>query len=84
MDNQLSKHELMNRGEEAGRLLQDPVFVSAFDEIRERFIREWEKADSVPDREMCWAKVTGLGEVRRQLRRVISQGEHASRQPDER
>ncbi len=80
MDNQLSKPELMTRGEEAHRLLQDPIF----DEIREQFIKEWEQSDSTPDREMCWAKVVGLGEVQRQLRRVISQGEQASRLPDER
>ena len=56
----------------------------AFAGARSAFVAEWEAAEDPARREMCWAKVAGLSEVQRQLRGAISQGEHASRQPDER
>lgn len=65
---------LRARAEEALRILQGPVFSDALTAARESFIRDWEEADTVADREAAHAKVLGLTEVRRQLRRIISRG----------
>lgn len=78
--------EAIARGEEAMRLLSGPVFAEAFDAAIDLFVEEWRKSkpEETSKRELAWAKLQGLDEVRRQLRRIISQGEYASRQPDER
>ena len=77
-----SKGHLVARAEEANRLLNGPIMKEAFAEAEAVFMEEWKQADTVARREMCWAKVAGLEEVRRHLRRVKSQGEHASLSPD--
>jgi hypothetical protein len=79
MDQPFSKGMQIARAEEASRLLHGPVFADAYARARQLFIQEWEEADSTQRRELCWAKVAGLTEVQRQLRRIISAGEHASR-----
>ena len=84
MDNQLSRGQLIAQGEEASRLLDGEVMGKAFEGTRAEFIRCWEMAESTAAREKFHARVVGLSEVQRHLRRMISQGEHASRQPDER
>jgi hypothetical protein len=84
MDHNRSRGELVRRAEEARSLLHGEVMAEAFANARSAFIAEWEEAEDRDRREMCWAKVAGLHEVQRQLRGAISQGEHASRQPDER
>ncbi len=83
-DQQPSRGEIIARAQEANNLLNGPIFSTAFDHARSLFIREWDDAETVQIREVCWAKVQGLKEVQRQLRRIISKGKHASRQPDER
>jgi hypothetical protein len=78
-----SKGYLQARAVEADRLLNGPVFADAMAAAREQFIEEWEEEEAPDLREVCWAKVVGLKEVQRQLRRIIAKGEYASRQPDE-
>ena len=78
-----SRGALIARAEEALRLLSEPVFVDAFEATKALFTKEWLEADSVQSRELCWAKVAGLDEVRRQLRRIVGVGEHASQTPEE-
>ena len=77
-----SRGHLIARAEEANRLLNGPIMQEAFAEAEALFIREWKEAETPARREICWAKVAGLDEVRRHLRRVKSQGEHASLSPD--
>jgi len=84
MVDQRSKGAITAEAEEALRLLNGPVFGRAYDEARRLFIDEWIGAETVQHRELCWSKVAGLDEVQRQLRRIIGQGEHASRSPDAR
>lgn len=84
METQRSKEYLVNRGREASKLLNGRLFPEIMDEARQAFIEEWAAAEDTQRREMCWAKVAGLDEIERQLRRVVNEGEYASRQPDER
>lgn len=78
----VDRHQLIAEGEEASRLLNGPVFRAAFVEAEARFISAWRTCEDTVERDMYWAKVAGLDEVRRQLRRIVSQGEHASLSPD--
>ena len=73
-----SRQALINRAQEAHRLLNSPVFDEAVAATRALFVREWRSADTVAKREMCWAKEVGLDEVARQLKRMVSQGEVAA------
>jgi hypothetical protein len=73
---------LVARAEEANRLLNGDVCKEAFDMAEAAFVKEWRAADTTARREICWAKIAGLDEVRHQLRRVISQGEHVSLSSD--
>lgn len=70
--------QLIAESNEAKQIMEGPVFREAFANVRALFIREWEEADSQAQRELCWAKVSGLKEVQRQLRRSIRRGEHAA------
>lgn len=78
----VDRHQLIAEAEEASRLLNGPVFRDAFANAEARFIAAWRTCLEPEEREMYWAKVVGLDEVRRQLRRIVSQGEHASLSPD--
>ena len=79
-----SKEYLVSRGREANKLLNGKLFPEIMAEARVAFQEEWEAAQDLAHREMCWAKVAGLGEMERQLRRILNEGEYASREPDER
>ena len=79
-----NKGFMIARAQEADAILTGPIMQEVFATTEEAFMREWRRAETTQQREMCWAKVTGLEEVKRQLRRIVGKGEHASRQPDER
>ena len=66
------------RGEIARQLLEDPVMQYAFRRAEETFIKEWRSAGDVSRREMSWAKVQALDEVRKTLRAVLSSGQYAA------
>jgi len=65
---------------QAALLDRNDAFQEALAATRALFIRTWEQAETTVEREMCWAKVVGLDEVQRQLRRIMQQGEVAARQ----
>ena len=70
------------RGEIARQLLEDPVMDYAFRQSEDAFIKEWRSAEDITRREMAWAKVQALDEVRRMLRAVLSQGQYAALSKD--
>lgn len=57
--------------------LDNEVVKRAFATTEEEFVREWKRAEDAGRREIAWAKIQGLEEVKRQLRKVISRGEYA-------
>lgn len=79
-----NRAELIARAEEASRLLNGAVCAEVFEAVYRIFVAEWEGTEDQQKQLKCWAKVAGLREVQRQLRRIVAQGEHASHQPDER
>ena len=67
----------VSRAEIAKRFLDDPVVQEAFVKAEAAFVSEWRNATDVDRRELAWAKVQGIDEVKRQLRIHISTGDHA-------
>ena len=72
-------------GSEAHQLLNGPVLTAAWDEVERLFVKEWRSTapEDTKRREMCYAKLSGLDEVKRTLHRVVGNGEHASLTTDE-
>ena len=66
------------RGEIARQLLRDPVMAEAFIQAEQTFIKEWRDSDEPARREMAWAKVQALDEVRRVLRTIVHRGQYAA------
>lgn len=68
------------RGEIARQLLEDQVMKDAFLGAEERFVKEWRATEpkEIARRETVWAQVQGLDEVRRQLRTILHEGQHAA------
>ena len=65
---------LRARAEEAQRILDGPVFAEAMREARESLIKDWIEGDTVAKREVAHGSIRALGEVQRQLRRIVNRG----------
>ena len=61
----------------AKNFLDDPVVQEAFVQAEQAFMKEWRSETDRDRRDLAWAKVQGIDEVKRQLRIHISSGEHA-------
>jgi hypothetical protein len=66
------------RAEIARQLLEDPVMAEAFETAEGKFVKEWRESADLERREMAWAKVQALDEVRRVLRTVLNKGQYAA------
>jgi hypothetical protein len=69
--------EALRFGERAQTLLSDPVMQLAFDRTELKTLRTWKNATSPAEREKAWAMTHALEELRRELRIIADDGEHA-------
>ncbi len=69
--------ELKRRAERAHRLLEDDILTEAFETARQIFQAEWANSDPSEQniREIAWAKVRSLEEVKRVLETIVAEGE---------
>lgn len=74
--------EVILRGQRAKALLEDDMLRGAFTSAREKFTRQWEKAETVEARERCHALISALEEVEGQLRKVMDAGTLEQRRQD--
>lgn len=65
----------VSRAETAKKFLEDEVVKDAFSAAEAAFVKEWKQAEDATRRELAWAKIQGLEEVKHQLRRIITTGE---------
>ncbi|HET7111737.1 MAG TPA: hypothetical protein VFI41_12770 [Gemmatimonadales bacterium] len=72
-----SLEEKVQRGEGVRRLLADEHVQSAFADLRERTIKEWEQAKTVAAREESHAVLQALHKLQVSLRIIVDAGEHA-------
>jgi len=72
----MAADEVLRRQEVAKRLLEDPIMIEVFETADATLVKEWRAATNLEAREAVWAKITGLEEVQRLLRVIVSQGEY--------
>jgi hypothetical protein len=75
----------INRGDNAERLLRNPLIAEAFDLIRSEYIAAWEGAPArdVEGRERIWAHLQSLAKVRAHLETVVYTGKMSKKQQEE-
>jgi hypothetical protein len=64
--------DTIEKGQNAERLLNDPVLKEAFTRAGEVFIREWMEGTTTEAREAAHAKQAALAEVEREMRVMVS------------
>jgi len=72
----------IQRGDNAERLLRDPLIVEAFELIRAEYIAAWESAPArdTEGRERIWAHLQALGKVRAHIETVAATGKMTKKQ----
>lgn len=80
----LSAEQVIARGHHAARLLEDEVLRAAHDDAERSILFTWLHADDAETREIAWAKIHALDEIRRALKRMVAEGEHAARKRNSR
>lgn len=69
----------IQRGERAEQILNDPIFVEAFEETKQELVSQWENspARDVEGREKLWLSLKLLQKVHGQLSSVMETGQLA-------
>jgi hypothetical protein len=64
------------RGEQADRLLADPLFVEAFDTVERVYMDSWRASghDEIEKRERAWTAVQLLADLRAAITKVVRDG----------
>lgn len=73
-----SEHELVERGHEAQRLLNDPFLQLVTEELVTDTVEEWKSAKDTASREAVHAKYSALAALQDRLQLIVAQGEHAA------
>ena len=69
----------MNREEEAKRLLQNELFVEAFDTLEKELLLSWSRTGSadVSQRESCWLATRLLERIKAHITSIVETGHMA-------
>ena len=69
----------MNREEEAKRLLQNELFVEAFDTLEKELLLSWSRTGSadVSQRESCWLATRLLERIKSHIKSIVETGHMA-------
>lgn len=72
------------KGQEAKDLLENPIFVEAFDVLEREYLKAWRQSKPADEeeRERLWLAVGILDEIKRHLRVVVENGAMAKRDID--
>jgi hypothetical protein len=75
-DEELDLKRRIATAERARVIIEDPLLSSAFDALDARFMMAWRNTSShdTDGRERLWHHVQALGEVRRELETILSDG----------
>jgi ribosomal protein S15P/S13E len=81
MDDDLVRRLEVQRGNDAMRILEEPLLVEAFNVIKQRYMDEWEKspARDIEGREKLWLMLKQLENVRNHLKTAMETGKLASK-----
>ena len=69
----------MNREEEAKRLLQNELFIEAFDTLEKELLLSWSRTGSadISQRESCWLATRLLERVKAHITSIVETGHMA-------
>jgi ATP-dependent protease HslVU (ClpYQ) ATPase subunit len=76
-DQQYTDEEALQRRDHAKRLMDDEILQEAFELAEEQTVADWKQSEEVGQREAAHAQIVALEKVQRELRTIISNGEHA-------
>lgn len=73
----MTPDETIQKGNEAARLLTDPLFIEAFDTVKTEINASWEEtpARDTEGRERLWLMLKLLGRVRAHIETIAANGE---------
>jgi hypothetical protein len=75
---------MSSRGASAQRLLDDPLLLEVFDEIRADLLHEWENTpeNAIERREAAWRGIKGMERLKSKLRSIVDNAKiEAAREP---
>jgi len=63
--------------EKAKRLLEDPIFIEAWDTLRQRFLDTWENSrpEDMDTREQAWLSLRNLTDLKQHFTSIVMTGE---------
>lgn len=66
--------DVIQMGQKAERLLADEAFQQALSALENRYIRQWQNADSAEEREVCHARISVLKDFTTEISKVKDDG----------
>ncbi|HEX2581240.1 MAG TPA: hypothetical protein VHL08_04620 [Dongiaceae bacterium] len=77
----MSPIQHIRRGEQAQRLLEEPLLRDAFSQLRQEYLSQWEEtpARDTQAREFLWLSVKLIERVRQDLQSIMTTGQLAQR-----
>lgn len=66
------REDKIRDGQQAERILNDPVFQRAVEQTEEKYVREWKTSEDPAERERLHARVNGLQDIVQQLHRIVN------------
>ena len=78
----MDKRNRVQRGNDAERVVMDPVLLEAFADLEQQYTNEWKssKVDDMVNREQAYARVTALTDLKRQLQSYVDDAKIANKQ----
>lgn len=72
-----NEEDQKRRGVDAAHVLENPSFILAEHEARQRIHDEWESEEDAHRRDRLWHEVRAIGALRQELESIRSNGEHS-------
>ncbi len=66
--------EMIQRGEQASRLLGDSLLQEAFEAVEREYLKAWRNAPTQEIREHCWHSIHGIDSIKAALRMWMNEG----------
>lgn len=71
----MDRDEKIRRGEDARRLLQEPLLVEAFDKLDAAYIKAWRETNDEKIKEYCHFGTKAIAAMRRHLEMTVQTGD---------
>lgn len=75
LNDTVTAQELVDLGDAVRRIIEDKAVADVWSALEEAYYKQWKAATSQVDREILWAKVSALGDLRRSLQAAADTGQ---------